>query len=254
MATVQFYGAEQVLQAAENYNCPAWAIFSGTALFMKHENNDMQASRQMLEQALEMLHQSGSVATYKIKFFEVPEKVDRIKITEKSVCDGGSFSFQTRTQEQSLIPYHGRAIAVKESTEKIDKLAEIVAQQQLQIQQLIAMQEEPEEEEEEEPETIGSIFMDALKNPEKMMGLVNVFNQIKSTLTMQPQPMGAIGNLGSQPTPTGAPVTDEEKLNRLAVAIDKLEKADPDLVEHLEKLAAMSESNPQQFNWLIKML
>lgn len=260
MATVQFYGREQVMQAASNLKCPAWALFAGTALFNKYEENDEIESMQILEQYLEMLENSGSAAVYKLKFFEIPEGSKKVKITEKTVCDRGSFTFKLQTQEQTLIPYQSRAIAFNETNTKIDKLAEIILEQQKQINLLSEkFTEDLEEEEEEEPETIGSVLMDAIKNPNKLMELVNTFKMITG-IGMNQQPMQAIGNINPQQTNTMENETTqqtgniEERLQRLSNAIDILEKADPQLVEHLEKLAAMSQNDPGMFKFLLSRL
>jgi len=252
MATVQFYGKDAVMEAAENLKCPAWAIFSGTALFMKFELNDAEASAQSLEQALDMLSNSPTVAVYKIKFFEIPEGSQKIKINEKTVCDGGSFSFKTISASESVMPYMGRAVVNTQTNEKLDKITQMLEIQQQRIDDLENMTEiEPEK------ETIGSVLIDSIKNPDKLMQLVNTIKMITGIGMSQPQHMSAIGNIPA-PQNNSAPgysMEDmEARAERLGIAIDKLEKADPLLVEHMEKLAKMSEENPNQFNMLIKML
>lgn len=259
MAAVQFYGKEQVFEAASNLKCPAWALFSGTSLFTKYEDADSEESLQMLEQALDMLQSSGSAATYKLKFFEIEEGQKKRKINEKTVCDGGSFSFKLQNQEQTLIPYQARTVAMTEQQQRIDKLAEIVEKQEAHIQLLVdAVLKENEEEEEEEPETIGTVLIDAIKNPNKLMELVNTFKAITG-IGMNYQPAQAIGNIPAAQTNAtmepGTPMEQtEERLQRLGAAIDILEKADPLLVEHLEKLAAMSQTDPSMFNFLLSRL
>jgi hypothetical protein len=41
---------------------------------------------------------------------------------------------------------------------------------------------------------------------------------------------------------------------RLGKAIDQLERADPKIIDHLEKLAALSVKNPMLFNLLLTQL
>jgi hypothetical protein len=253
MATVQFYGKEQVFEAASNLKCPAWALFSGTSLFNKFENDDLHESMQLLEQTLDMLQSSNSVATYKLKFFEIEEGQKKRKINEKTVCDGGSFSFKLQTQEQSLIPYQGRAVAYNETNSKIDKLTQIIEVQQQQIA-LLAEKIEEEPEEEEEPETLGSVLLDAIKNPDKLMQLVGMFKTITGMGNNQ-HFNAAIGSTG---TPTDQAqqqqAVDQMTLNRIYAAVDILYQADPNLVDHLETLAIMSQDNPGKFKTLISML
>jgi hypothetical protein len=277
MAAVQFYGKEQVLAAAQNMKGSAWAIFSGTSLITKWETKDTHDSASALEQWLEMLADSNTAAVYKIKFFEVAEGKEQIKINEKTVCDAGSFSFKLQEQEQSIVQYSQRGIVMTETNTKLDKIADLLVQQQERILELEEKVNGTEGDEPEEPETLGSILLDAVKNPQQLMNLVNTFKAITGigmSNNQQPNYGASIGNI-----PAAAPLTTDQGMppatepggnpsatmdinspeyqqyvQRLGNAIDILEAHDPKLVEHLEKLAQMAVNNNSQFNWLLKML
>lgn len=235
MPTVQFYGIDQVIEAAENYKCPNWAIFIARAMFFKFEGTDMEQSIAMLQTNLEMLQQNTSTATYMIKFFE-NENGKEMKINEKTICTGGSFYFKLNDPEEKQQRFLGAAqqYGNKMLMDEIAKLKEQI--------------EDLKDHEPEKPETIGSIFMDALKNPTEAMQLVNLGRVL---LGLEPKQMPAA--LAGVPG-NSEPVDQEQQLQRLGNAIDKLEKVDPHLIDHLEILAEMAEKNPAKLKSLLAML
>lgn len=240
MASVQFYGIPDVMQAAENKGCVAWAIFINRALFHKYQGENMDDSLSMLRETLVMLSGSESVGIYMIKFFE-NEPGQKLKITEKSVCDGGSFYFKLMDQEERQSRFIG---AARESSFKplIDQM-----QKDMQEMKQLILQKHIEDDEDDEPETIGSVMIDALKNPDKMFNLINMGRMILG-LPVQNAP-AVIGGI-----PAAAEMNKEDQLQRLGNAIDILEKNDPKIVEHLEKLAKIATDQPATFNMLISML
>ena len=86
MPSVQFFGADNVIKAAENRKCPAWAIFQGKQFLFKYEGSDLNESQDFLEKILENLQDSVSV--YTIRFYE-----EAVKIKENTPYDG-SFNFR----------------------------------------------------------------------------------------------------------------------------------------------------------------
>lgn len=238
MASVQFYGIDQVMMASRNYKCPAWGIFVNGALFSKCEGGDLSSSLAMLEQMLEMLQETNSTGIYTIKFFECPEG-ETIKINQKTVCDGGSFNCKLVDEQQRI----GRGLAVSGFHEMRAEIEELK-------KQLAA-----KEEEEEEP-SIGSVVVDLLKDPAQLGQLINIG---RSLLGMPVQQYGAPG-IGTTRIGTDAIVPEvvsesqEDKLTRLGNAIDTLEQSDPALVDHLEKLAKMAKENPDHFKSILSFL
>jgi len=238
MATVQFFGIEQVMEAAENLNCPAWGIFISRALFTKYEGSDMSESLQLLSKNLEALGRSGTTGIYTIKFFEAdPGKA--IKINERTVCDGGSFNFkliEPEEREIKLIANSSQYGIIAEMKKKIDDLEKKL--------------EQAEEYEEPEAQSIGAIVMDLIKNPDQLGQLVNIG---RAALGLPIQSIPA--SIGALPSSPAVMMEQKEKdLERLSDAIDTLEKSDPRLVDHLEKLAKMATDNPDQFRATVSML
>lgn len=268
--SVQFYGSQQVLAAAQNINCPAWAIYNGRMLFLKYEGSDENESIAMLDNALNMLSESQSTAIYTLKFFE-SEEGQKIKINEKSVCTGGSFNFKLIEPEQRAVVQMGGTThysgAVVRANESIDKITELLARQQEQINTLIQAQqqmlEEEEEEEETEPETLTGVLIDTLKNPDKLMSFIGAIKHLTGGLN-QPAQVAAIGGTGYAGNGTAAPaqqpgaaMTEEEaeqRLIRLGNAIDYLNSVDPQLLEHLEKLVEMEKKQPGKLKSILAWL
>lgn len=258
MPSVQFFGVQQVIAAAENMDCPAWAIYNGRMLFMKFEGGTMEESIAFLDGALTMLAGSATTAIYTIKFFETTEGA-KIKINEKSTCTGGSFNFKLVDPDQRAIVQYGGNVgyanAHSKQNEGFEKIALLLEKQQEQINQLLLAQEE---EEEDEPETLTGVLIDTLKNPDKLMSFVGA---IKSVLGQQPAQVAAIGNINTaaaaQPAQPGQQMSEadaEDKLNRLAAAVDFLSVVDPQFVEHLERLVELEKKTPGKLKSLLAWL
>jgi len=253
---VQFYGKDQIMEAAQNVEIPAWAIYhSGKNLFTKYECDDLEESISVLHGALDLLQKNRGDAIYAIKFFEIPEGQKRIKINEKTVCDGGSFNFKMISAEQREANHIGylQTNQVIEYEKKIMRLEQDLKD--------LKNTEPPE------PETIGSIALDLLKRPDELAQLVNIG---RMALGMPQANFGAIGgfkkigegNPSAEKNPHNGPWNDrteqtnerESQVDRLASAIDTLEKYDPNLVEHLEKLAKIATDNPDEFKGKIGII
>lgn len=223
MASVQFYGTDAVLLAAENRNVPNWAIFQGKQFLFKYEEGNMDESLQYLLSILQSLQISS--ATYTICFYE-----DDVKIKQNTPHDG-SFNFKTISEgerEAKNQSYQNNSAAILQKLDAIET-------------RLSLIEEEDEEEDEEEPGGLNGIVAGLLNEPDKLMQLINVG---KSLLGIgSPQRPAAVA---------GVPGNDEdEKINR---AIESLKQSDPDFSIHIEKLAAIAKEQPKFFNQLIKML
>lgn len=226
MASVQFYGIEEVMEAAENKKLSCWAIFINRALFSKYQDADFDASMDILQQNLDVLKRSGTTAIYCLKFFEEPGKIN-----ERTVCDGGSFNFKLIEPEQREGIYAMHGVHNRELEKKIkvleDKLAGVG----------------------EEEETIHTVIRDIVKDPVQLQQYLNIG---RALIGMPVQNFGAIGTVTR--ASTTANQSKEEKLNRLGNAIDDLEKSDPMLVENIEKLAHLAKTDPDKYAMAVSLL
>ncbi len=242
-SSVQFYGKDSVMSAAKNLGCTHWAVFISRQLFMKCESIDLDEALDKLDQCLDMLSESNTQGIYCIKFFET-DKGQIMKINEKSLVTGGSFNFKMIDQEQHAMGI-GNVMGYSAQIMELKK-------------QVADLKKELLETEPDEPETIGSILMGALKDPQQADHLMQLFQMGRMLLGFAPiqQPAAAIGNAQPQSHAATPPSEDEQDKmrERFANAVDILGKADPHFLDHLEKLAVMAQKEPGKFNMLISML
>jgi hypothetical protein len=219
---VQFRGMDEVLKAYEFRKANAWSIWCGKDYLTKGEG------KEMLADFLTMLDENGSKAIYKLKIYE---DISASQVKEKTEADG-SFSFLLYTKEFSEFEgtrYDGTHNKTYRELQELKKM-------------ILERDEKPE------PDTIGSIGMDLLRNPGDAIQWINVIRAITGQpLLSIPQTSGAIAGIGSVDN-------EEQRQQRAATAIDVLEKNDPKLVSHLEKLANIATENPALFKTFITML
>lgn len=225
-ASVQFYGQDNIITAAENRNCPRWAIFSGRQFLFKYEGTDKNESLQFLEKILESLREAGTVATYTLRFYE-----DNQKIKDNTPYDG-SFNFRLVEEEerqQKALMYAGNSKLVIERLEAIEQKLSGVDQ---------------EEDEEEEPETINSILMGFLKEPQKIEQMLGIVGKIFGGAKYA----GAISG-----TPAITASSNEEEI-KIAEAVEVLKANDSKIGDHLLKLAGIAKEKPEAFKYLLTLL
>lgn len=234
MPSYQFSGKDAAVKAFQNRGTTTWAIFQGKCL------NNKGTGDQELDDYLEMIS-GGSNIVYTLKVYD--DITDPKLIKEKTEADG-SFNFiladdykEPRTERTTR-------------SEMFQRIRELEAK--------VTEKEEPAIEE----ETIGSVFMGLLKNPSELSQLVQVI-QMLGLLPPQPaqqqlQPVvsriGNIENRSAVDDKIGNANYSESVVLRLGAAVDTLEKNDPKLVDHLEKLAMIAQNRPDQFKFLLAAL
>lgn len=247
MASIQFRGIDSVMRA---YDLGAdsdtfWAVCAG-----KNQLHRGQGKEE-LKRFLDLIKGGESSAIYTLKIYDDVDSVKQIKErTEASL----SYNF---------------------NLDGAGGTREYYTQLEARIKQI---EEGPEDEEEESVMTkIGNAAVGLLGDPDKLLaainGLPNLFNSIAGIFQspQAPQVIGRMIENYMQPAAQVAPHTfdnngpvsgvnnnnimsAEEQNQILANALDQLEKADPKIVSHLDKLAKLSVSNPQLFNMLISQV
>lgn len=228
MATVQFKSAEKVMEAFTNRGVEAWSIWVGKQYMFKG------IGAEELQSHLDLLSEGNNVV-YTLQVYEGITNASQIK---SNTAHDGSFNFRLNAEGQGWPAgappwYYEKKMGLEKRIEELESRA-------------------IDANEENKDDTIGGILNSYLNDPAKLGQLVQVGRTLmglpcSSSLTgMQPVQNATIGNVN--------PVNDDEKINRLAAAIDTLEKNDPDILAHLEKLARISVNNPPMFKTLINML
>lgn len=255
MASIQFRGINQTIAAFENRGVDAWSLWDGKAFMFKGVGvNDLTT-------ILESLDRGGTTAVYTLKVYE--DISDAKKIKSATECDG-SFNFRLYDREdENYMPGSGRSW---QKTQELEKRFDALEERLIQY-----FEGNREEEEEEKPTDILGTITGLLQDPDKLEKLIGLGKSLLGQ-SVQPAYVGQVnriaqGNSGapslspSQQQQPAAPVKQEyneeeqaQKLQRLGIAIDTLEKADPAIVDHLEKLAAIAANKPDTFKQLIGML
>lgn len=119
----------------------------------------------------------------------------------------------------------------------------------------------------EEPEPEGIDFIEIIKdyaaNPHKLGHVIGAVQQLlgmSRAMPAQPAVMGTVGASQAAQQPgngvSGAGFTqdEEQKYNRLAAVLDRLEAKDPKIIEHLEKLADIAEKDSFTFGMILSRL
>lgn len=235
MTGVQLIGRSAVMQRFDALNCEAWALYQGKQFIVGG------AGRDDLEQWLESFEESGTTATYMVRMYDGAEKPTSTTAgTDYIAC----MSFKL------IDNYEGMGIG-GHSNNLMQRLGAIE-------KQLKKQDEEPEHDETD----IGGIVMGWLNDPGKLAqvaGIVRMFitgtGAAPAAVGMQPAAAAAQSIGAIDPGSGTVPVTsDEAKLTRIAAALDILGAKDPQICEHLEKLAKLAKDDPGLFTAVISKL
>lgn len=255
MASIQFRGIAQVIRAFEDRGADAWSIWDGKAFLFRG------VGAPEFETLLRSLDTSGSTAIYTLKVYDDIDNAKKIKPSTE--CDG-SFNFRLydRDIEESYRP--------GQSWTQTKQLEERFTALEQRMNQFLEQTEIVDEEEEEKPTDLLGVVTGLLQQPEKLEKLIEVGHRLLGG-SMQPAYLGNVNRIVAPNEPiqqnnnpslspsNNIPVVEteeqkEKKLIRLGTALDTLEKADPSIVDHLEKLAVIAATKPEQFKGLIGML
>lgn len=236
MAGIQFIGQENALLGYDSRGLNTWAIFQGKQ--MNASGND----RDSLENWLTMLSDSGGSSMYTLRVYA--NDPDCLTIVEKTDCQG-SFNFklvETSRQSNNGVGTGGVGFQEKLNYElRIKHLEEKIG----------ALENDPGEKE----ETFKDVIFGWLKEPEQLVPVLQVIKGFFPSAAPAAAVAGiGIKDRGIDEQPKGTPKTMDEAATRLSAALDMLEKADPDIVIHLEKLALVAKNDPGTFKFLIKTL
>jgi hypothetical protein len=236
---VQFFGAKSVLQAFNARGLQTWGLFQSKQFINAGDGAEE------LSAFLDMLS-TASDAVYTLKVFK---EVDSDDITDKSECNG-SFNFKltaagavygaaavsgTGNTTGDVIVNKIRGIVEEEITEAIDRRLNGEGRKK----------------------DWGEIISGYMEDPESLIGVVTALRGlfVPKTGSIQPATIGTLGVAPPQNNHTmAATQTQEQIMQRIAAAIDILQKNDPKILEHLEKLAMLSQDDPDLFGLLIKKI
>lgn len=230
MTGVQLIGKDQVISTFEALDSRSWALYQGKQFIVGGVGSDY------LDTWLTNFAAAGSTATYMLRAYET----DGVPSSSTANTDYiACISFKV------VDPYDGMGIHGHDR-----KLVDRIGALEKQLK---------EKEEEPESEDLSSIVMGWLSDPVKLNHVAGAFRTImgggtgvggyvENTSAAAPQ-LQTVSGVNPQPA-----VDQDAMLDQLSAALDTLGKKDKDLVKHLNKLAELSEKNPQLFKVLISNL
>jgi len=241
MATdYQFVGIKHTLAAFQSRGVEAWAIFAGKRLITRGCGVDELAA------FLQMIAQSNTVAVYTIKVYE---DIDDPKEIKSNTADDGSFNFKLFSLDGG-----GGSMSGIIGTHYGDPV-------QMEILERLKALEQPEEDQGIMSQ-ITNAFIGMLQEPRKLHEFLGALNgtQPQQPQYYEPRTVGNVHRIGvTQPAParpqaTAAPLTSEQSLQRIGDAVETIGRHDEKVVEHLEMLAKMAETNTSKFKMLLSLL
>jgi hypothetical protein len=223
--SVQFTDEVSVLKMYDNNEAVQWAIFHGTQLMSKYQGKDEHQAREKLKQFLTVVQNSAAV--YTVKLYEKTQG----KITNATTHDC-SYNFKLLND---TIPYNGGNYILQQMEKKFTDLQQEIVQ--LRVERLA----ENEDDEEPQSDWLGGLGKIPGMN-EAIAGLVRgLVSGMGGQADMQNTRIGI----------AGVTMNEEEKLTT-AMAI--LAEVDPQLPDHLYKLAMVAKKDPVKFQNLLQVL
>lgn len=224
MIGVQIIGREAVLSRFNKFDTDTWALYQGKQFIVGGVGEDQ------LSDWLSDLSTAGSTATYVLRMYDTDQPPTAATGNADYVASI-NFKLVDSYEGQGI---HGHSVKLMQRLEAIEKKLDA------------------EEQGEEEPGGINDVIMGWLTEPEKLGMVVGAFRQLVGMGgALPPAPVQAIAgfNVGKDNEQPGA--DKEQQLQALARALDILEKADPKIVTHLDKIAKLSQTDPMIFAGII---
>jgi hypothetical protein len=249
MAGIQFFGVDEVVEAYEEYAIDCWAICEGKDLIRTGDDGEV------LRACLTRLQKHGSAATYTLRVYRnVDDATVITPKTEYSACfkfkltEGGSVSGVTRYGGVDPLTARLQGVVAEEVGKVLDRKL-------------------GRDDDDDKPASFMDGLIGLVNQPDKLIetirGLQGMFVPRDITGSSALPYAGVSGN--QPPRRTGAPAAEpagvsglsedqEEQMERIAAILDRLEKADPNILEHLDLLANLAEKQPAVYSMAIAQL
>lgn len=244
---VQFYGVHRVLQAYEDRQAAPFILLYGNQLLLKYAGHQMEEGKALLHGYLKSIQSPESIATYTLCVFD---KVPSGGLNSKTPYDG-SFNFKLHEPGEQMLYRNEMPHAYEELKAMI-----------------LEMRAELNEKGEDKPAGIGAIISGIFDNPQvqtliaqRLIGLVDNILPMARQISYVEQSSGlgkvAGADQGSYQDRKIAGADEHNYQEQIAATNEAwpvLFQADPDIGNHLKKLASLAEKNREQFLSLVGML
>jgi hypothetical protein len=240
---VAFRGQKQVVAAYEANDMPGWAICNGKPvdIMFAYEGAEMTEGADLLNEVLKRMCAGSSSAAYTLRVYEFNAKSKIMSNTPYN----RAFTFKLYDEEDEYSPFEsGRRHYAKEAEEKVLAL-------QGQIDAL-KKQIEEDEDDDDRPEGVQGFIAGIMEDPMlKQVVIRTIAGMASKFMGIAPMPAAVAGIGEGAEKKYVLKVGQPEKVQ---AAVDILCTVDPDLGDHLGKLANIAVTKPDTFNMLIGML
>lgn len=234
--SVQFKGVPDVVQAYESQGIARFALFHGSQLLLKNDDDDILTGRELLSAYLNKIKRSAGI--YTLCVYDDLSKDAKIK---SNTPFDGSFNFQCMDYEDGGSPYSQLKEEFREMKEAVTGLIESRSE---------------EKEDDGEPSKMGGVMGmigKILENPTvqqaiaaKVIGFIDkiFLGGVAPQLQEGPAAMGAAPNGDS----------GGDQIQKIGQAVDFLFSVDPLLGDHLLQVADIARKSPDKYRSVISML
>lgn len=278
MAGIQFYGKDSVLKFFDMQSSDAWGVFQGSELLHSATGRDD------LENYLDMLSGGGTEATYKLRMYPDGTKPTR-NADYSGSCQFRLNQVGARAEAMNGPQRYGDGGGVYMKLQ--NRIDEMIAKKLGKILE-DDDDEKDDDDTEDGPVTVGGMvntFLASLaKNPSQIPALIGAIKEMWNgtpagapppvvPMQYQQRPAASVGTTAApavnkpvekvkleakNPAPIEerelTEAEEKELQDRLTAALTTLEEVDPDILEHLEKLADVAKRKPVMFKQLLVML
>lgn len=227
---VQFKNKDQVLNAYQNNKIDTWAIFCGRELFTRGSDIDELTS------ALDLLEDGASNSVYTLRVYS---GLNSNQVKSNTPNDGG---FNFRLNGENMEVTNGQYMTFIKTNELQSKISGL----EKKIEEL-----QSELDESETPNKLGKIG-EILDHP--LIG--KILENVAMTYLQKWIPGGIPGNqpAPAPPRPVMSAVGNIANNRELVEALERLQKHDDKLTEHMVKLAHIAENDAVTFTYIMSSL
>jgi hypothetical protein len=254
-SAVQFVGVDDTIEGYERWGVPCWGCFQERALVLSGD------TKEDLEDYLQALSKNPTDIPYVLRSYADKTCEDFID-WKTPYCY--QFKFGLTRNERGAVGSAGIAPRYAGIADPITARIHGVVSDRLgkMVDRILNGEDEQEA---EKPEGIMGFLQPYIDSPEKLVATIgaikNLFSSVPAMPIMQQQPIpqmlpAAIGTTAQRVgvAPAEKPKQGLSPVERLSIAIDRLEKCDPEIVVHIEQLATLAETKPDTYKMALNFL
>lgn len=246
---IQLRGTPAILKAFDSIAIANWALVYDRQILFKCAGEQLEESKSVLEGFIKQLEKSRTSAQYVLHFYEDIKDRKKIRISTESdfAYNIEIFDAEEYPEPNSVRRRDGYALI----TDRLDA-----------IDAKLALKDEEETDEEDTigatPGWLGAVNK-ILDNPAVQKGLGDRLMQMLDSFLKptqapaMPKQLGTIGGTGQEASDAITQIT-QEQYDKIQTSVQILAGIDPQLGDHLEKIAQLAQINPKKYKSMIGML